>query len=152
MRNYALTAAFIVASAVGVVHPVDAHAAPTSSTSSCSPVDVSRMPLEQVAELMDAGWQGDPGDGQEALYAPECDLPDSWPMGAGTYAAAALAYGLLDAAAPSVAFTADGLDTGWTLLPAGTILDPNGVDRGPCLAQVGDTTLVSCLDGFTTTS
>ena len=149
MKRTTYAIVLLIAALLGALSRPDAASA---SPLDCAPVDVSVMPIEQVAQLMDAGWEGDPGDGTEALYPPACDAPDSWPLGAAldtvTYVTLPAMFDLV----PVVAWPARMVTDGWTLLPPGTILDPAGVDRGPCLAQVGDTTVVECLDGYATTS
>jgi hypothetical protein len=151
-RSLALAAA--VALTVGIAYPTDAHAANVDRipATSCAPVDVSAMEPDDVAELLDSGWTSTPDDGMEAVYAPGCQTEvDTYPLGSTTYAATTTAYGVLDLAA-TASFVLDLTASGFTLLPAGTITDPAGQPHGVCLALVGDTSMVSCSDGYFTES
>jgi hypothetical protein len=152
MRTLVLAVA--VALTAAIVNPVDSHAATTAtvSTDPCPAIILDDTVTDAtIAELVAAGWYGDATDGTEALYSPSCQELDTWPLGASMDAVGYTLAPLWDVVA-ATAWTAHGVASGWTLLPADAITDPDGTPHAPCLALVGPTTQVVCADGHTATS
>jgi len=129
----------------------------------CGPILVDTIPGgdAQVRDMLAHGYTSNPHDGLEALYVPGCDglpvgaLPevDTWPLGAS--AAAPLLGATIDAALTIAYDTVTAawlVDAGYTPLPAGVITDPDGTPHADCYMLVGDTSLVECTDGYSTTS
>lgn len=61
----AFVLALLAALAVGILAPV-------ATPKDCRPTPVDTVPQATVDTLIAVGWQGDPTDGMEALYAPGC--------------------------------------------------------------------------------
>jgi hypothetical protein len=151
--RYALTAAVFVAAASGIAAPTPSHAAPAPAQP-CTRLDVADWPQASVDELRAEGWTSTPTDHTEALYAPTCtpEEVDTWPLGTIVEGVTYVLWPAVVQSGVEVAYVASYLESGWTLAPAGAGVDPDGTDHAPCLAQVGPTTLVECIDGWTTTS